>query len=101
MAFNGLTDAQAERLDYLQEELAEVIVAIGKIKRHGYESRNPDVLEHLGNRRDLEIELGQVIAAVRLLVNAEDLDNDVIESAMQVKLIQHRHGQAYMHHQDE
>ncbi len=41
MAFNGLTDAQAERLALLLEELGEAQQAIGKILRHGYESMSP------------------------------------------------------------
>lgn len=40
--FNQLTPAEAERLALLAEECGEVIQAIGKILRHGYESRHPD-----------------------------------------------------------
>ena len=40
--FNGLTAAQAERLAMLAEECGEVIQAIGKILRHGYDSYHPD-----------------------------------------------------------
>lgn len=40
--FNGLSPAQAERLDMLAEEAAEIIVAVSKIKRHGPYSYNPD-----------------------------------------------------------
>jgi hypothetical protein len=39
--FNGLTPAEAERLALLAEECGEVIQAIGKVLRHGYESRHP------------------------------------------------------------
>jgi len=52
--FNGLTPEQDERLALLLEELAEAIVAIGKIQRHGYDSYNPDVDDHPGNREQLE-----------------------------------------------
>lgn len=38
---NDLTPAQAERLAILAEECGEVVQAIGKILRHGYESCHP------------------------------------------------------------
>lgn len=40
--FNDLTPAEAERLAMLAEECGEVIQAVGKILRHGYESTHPD-----------------------------------------------------------
>lgn len=59
--FNGLTPAQAERLDMLAEEAAEIIVAVSKIKRHGYASRNPDNQRAGDNRRQLESELADLL----------------------------------------
>ncbi|HCO91067.1 MAG TPA: hypothetical protein DIT40_08855 [Alphaproteobacteria bacterium] len=40
--FNNLTPAQAERLAMLAEECGEVIQAVGKILRHGYDSYHPE-----------------------------------------------------------
>ena len=107
--FNELTPAQAERLFYLLEELGEAQQAIGKILRHGYESRDPTkatpVFDDNGgqtgwrntsptNRELLERELGDVGRAINLLVGAEDLVasriNDVIAKGAPLK---------YMHHQ--
>lgn len=73
-AFNKLTPAEAERLDYLTEELGEVLQAIGKIKRHGYESFNPDNPNHQGNRFDLERELTDVLKAIWLLYTNKDIN---------------------------
>ena len=42
--FNRLSPAEDERLTVLAEECSEVIQAICKIQRHGYESFNPDEL---------------------------------------------------------
>ena len=36
-----LTNAQKERLDLLQEECAEIIQAVSKIKRFGFEGKHP------------------------------------------------------------
>lgn len=72
--FNRLTPAQAERLAFLAEECGECIQAIGKILRHGYESHAPTVFCSPSNRKTLEIEIGDVSAAITLLVNASDVD---------------------------
>lgn len=94
--YNRLTPAQAERLDWLQEELAEAIQAVAKIKRHGYESRDPTKTGALTNRRDLEIELGQVLRAVQLLGAKEELSQLRIMEAYFMTT-----GSRYMHHQGD
>ena len=40
--FNGLSPAEAERLACLMEEMSEASQVIGKILRHGYESKHPN-----------------------------------------------------------
>lgn len=45
MAHESLTPAQAERLEMLAEEAAEVVQACTKILRHGYDSYHPDHLD--------------------------------------------------------
>lgn len=76
--FNALSDAQHERLSILAEECGEVVQAVCKILRHGYESRNPDDLTHIGNRHDLEVEIGHVSYAVKMLTMTKDLDSETI-----------------------
>lgn len=73
---NGLSAAEAEALALLAEEMGEAQQVIGKILRHGFESGNPDRLVNQGvasitytNRMELEKELGDVEAAVQIMVN--------------------------------
>ena len=96
--FNGLSPAQAERLALLLEELGEAQQAIGKILRHGYESEHPlkSVAKRQGdNRSALMKELGDVFAAMDLLVGADDLDNDDIQDAREAKC---NNVGKYLHH---
>ncbi|MDL2169595.1 MazG nucleotide pyrophosphohydrolase domain-containing protein [Asaia sp. HumB] len=70
---NGLSDAEAERLAILAEECGEVIQAVGKILRHGYEGRHPKAEANITNRNSLEMEMGDVLAAYTLMVRSGDL----------------------------
>jgi NTP pyrophosphatase (non-canonical NTP hydrolase) len=97
-AFNGLTDAEAERLALLAEEAAEVVHAVGKILRHGYDSTNPDVDQEVSNRSKLTEECGDFLAAMRLATEAQDFDEDDVRSYMATKL---RKIGRYLHHQPE
>jgi NTP pyrophosphatase (non-canonical NTP hydrolase) len=74
---NGLGLIREERLVLLAEELAEAGQAVCKILRHGYESRHPD--GGPTNRETLERELGDVRAAVVLLLELGDLSDGRIE----------------------
>lgn len=71
-----LSSAELERLAILNEELGEVVQAVGKILRHGYASHHPQRLAD--NRYDLGEELGHVLWAIQLLVGAKDLSSDAI-----------------------
>lgn len=66
--FNGLTPAEAELLALLSEECGELVQAIGKVLRHGLESRHPDGGDT--NRVSLCWEMGDVRAAMILLCKA-------------------------------
>lgn len=76
--FNKLTEGQVERLACLSEELAESIQAIGKILRHGYESKDPTKENGPTNREWLEIELRDVMAAITVLVSRSELNHEKI-----------------------
>jgi NTP pyrophosphatase (non-canonical NTP hydrolase) len=94
--FNKLTPAEAERLAILGEECGEVVQAIGKILRHGYESRHPD--GGLTNREQLELELGDVLCLGRIMGVAGDISMQAVETRCAVKpakLVR------YTHHQGE
>lgn len=88
-----MSPAELERLAWLAEECAEVIQAIGKIIRHGYESKDPTNPDHEGNRADLIRELSDVTAAVLLM----DREGDITMNEILMKA-QARHGK-YLHHQ--
>lgn len=94
--FNGLTPAQAERLAWLMEECGEVIQVIGKIQRHGLESKNPLIENSETNRGSLERELGDVLAAIDLMVERCDLTRSEIDSQRVGKAFK---VMKWMHHQ--
>ena len=64
---NNLSPEEDEALSLLAEECAEVIAIIQKIQRHGAESKNPDRIELGTNREQLETELGDLKAAIKIL----------------------------------
>jgi len=98
MSQSPLTPAQAERLAFLAEECAEVIQAVAKIQRHGYDSYNPDAPEKGNNRRQLEVELGDVKAAMKLCADGDDIDMPLVRTHESVKRA--KMGR-YFHHQQE
>lgn len=92
--FNALSPAEAERLALLAEECAEVIQVVGKILRHGYESRHP--MGGATNRSLLQKELGDVLGAINILEDSHDIDGDAVQQATTDKL---RNVVQWMHHQ--
>lgn len=103
--FNGLTEAEAERLAILAEECGEVIQATMKILRHGYFRKDPDAAEAVtggaaweNNRESLERELVDLSHAMRRMeiegdVNAARIVNRAASKPERIK--------AYLHHQPE
>lgn len=57
-----------EILNILQEECAEVIQAVSKVARFGFEHRWPDETSQ-SNRECLEQEVGDVLAMVKLMID--------------------------------
>ncbi|MEM9426637.1 MAG: hypothetical protein AAGA06_08030 [Pseudomonadota bacterium] len=100
---NGLSPAEAERLAMLAEECGEVIQAVTKILRHGYESFHPNDLFKghpkpgaKSNRERLEDELDDLRAVLALCEEEADIDLSLdceILAAIDRKL-------TYAHHQD-
>lgn len=93
-AFNGLTNAEAERLAVLAEELGEVQQVIGKIQRFGFDTGHPE--SGRTNRQDLEKELGDVRNAERMMIEAGDVNPAEIQLRAKAKSM--TIGQ-YLHHQ--
>lgn len=96
--YNRLTNAQVERLGLVAEEMGESLQEIGKILRHGYFSSNPSVPSNT-NLENLEVELGDVLAAIDLLAAAGDVSGKRVSSHKSAKLSKLSNGQAYLHHQ--
>ena len=93
--FNNLTSAEAERLAMLVEEAGEVIQAVGKILRHGYENWSPDDPAKITNRMLLSNEISDLMAVVAMMEC--DLDptvGDDLGNAVAKRL-------RYSHHQLE
>lgn len=78
--FNQLDPAEAERLAILQEEMGEAIQVVGKILRHGYHSRNPDMPMAVFNRELLAEELSHVWFAMELMGIAGDINPAIMRS---------------------
>lgn len=91
-----LSAAEDERLTNLEEECAEVIAAICKVKRHGWKAKDGTTGRIYNNRADVEKELGDLIATVRLAVAGRDVDCDSINARTPIKLAQLAR---YTHHQ--
>lgn len=96
--FNGLTPAEAERLAILAEECGEVMQAIGKVLRHGYDDYSPTDETKTSNRRRLESEVGDLSTAIDVMRFAGDMDDDAINAAAESKL---RRLPNWTHHQPD
>ncbi len=98
---NNLTPAQDEALAILEEEMGELAQAIGKIRRHGMDSHNPDD-PAIGNNLNAFIrEAGDVAAALQVVftqkVSGFPLVRANLEQSKQRKLVRLRSG-VYLHH---
>lgn len=91
--FNKLDPADAELLALLAEECAEVIQAVGKILRHGFESTYPGAATT--NRDNLMKELGHVDCAFRLLVKRQQISRPHVTDAQEKKMASIAQ---YLHH---
>lgn len=80
-----LTKAQKERLDLLHEQAAEIIQAVTKIKKFGYQSKPPNHPEGPTNREHLETEIGGLCAILDILSEAGEISEDNCEIALHLK----------------
>ena len=81
-----LTKAQEEALNWTQEEAAEVIQIISKIKRHGLRSRHPYIENACSNQEELLKELGDLMAAISALGDLEIALTNQVLSKSYIKL---------------
>lgn len=95
--FNKLTPAQTERLSMLAEEAGEVVLAVGKILRHGYDETHPDnTNSQRNNRTDLQDELGDLCGVVNAMIRTGDLNGGDMDTRARGKMVRAR---PYLHHQ--
>lgn len=71
--------AQRERLYVLAEECGETVKAVNKALRHGFDKVNPYDVGAGTNRSQIEQECGDVLAAIRMVAAASDIDIKRIE----------------------
>jgi len=75
-----MNSKEKEVMDILQEECAEVIVAISKISRFGLDNTKPG--KPLTNRQHLAEELGDLQAMIDLCISHSLVNkNEVVEAA--------------------
>jgi NTP pyrophosphatase (non-canonical NTP hydrolase) len=60
-----MNEVESEIMDIAQEESAEVIQAISKVRRFGFDGRHPDLTQN--NREHLEEEIGDVCCMFDLM----------------------------------
>lgn len=82
----AVTPAQQERLVKLVEEMAESTQVACKTLLHGYRAETSDGKVY-DNKADLERELGDVDAAKKLMVAANDIDENNIAAATRQKMV--------------
>lgn len=80
----------------MAEECAEVIQAITKIQRHGFESHHPDNEGGRSNRYHLLQEIGDVSAIMTMLLKGGDLPHPPTDEMIYAKLERLK---KYTHHQ--
>lgn len=71
--FANLSAAQRERLEMLAEEAAEIVQAVTKILRHGYESYDPTAPEKGNNADMLRKELDELRTIEHIMVHENDI----------------------------
>jgi NTP pyrophosphatase (non-canonical NTP hydrolase) len=79
-----MNDKQKEILSIAQEECGEVIVAISKIFRFGFDSRWPE--GGVDNRARLTEELGDLLAMVKLMSEYDIVDLEEMAKAGERKI---------------
>lgn len=80
-----MNDKVEEALGILQEECAEVIVEVSKIRRFGLNTAHyKSDMKHT-HRTMLEMEIGDVLAMVEILIDQGVLNTDALEAAKQSK----------------
>jgi NTP pyrophosphatase (non-canonical NTP hydrolase) len=81
-----MNDKIREALIITQEECAEVIQAVSKIMRFGFDSCYPTE-DSASTKECLDMELGQLLCMIGILVDQGVVDEDAMMTAMEAKKI--------------
>lgn len=76
----NVTEAELERLTILQEECAEVIQAVSKIIRFGWNSYHGEIT----NRAQLTLETGDLVSILNLMFK-HDIDANLVADRAELK----------------
>lgn len=79
-----MTEAENEVMDILQEECAEVIQAVSKIRRFGVDNAKPG--KPKTNREHLEEELGDMLAMIDIMLEKGVISAEHLETAKVAKI---------------
>jgi NTP pyrophosphatase (non-canonical NTP hydrolase) len=79
-----MNSKEKEVMDILQEECAEVIVAVSKISRFGIDNYKPS--KPKTNREHLEEEIGDVLAMIDILLEFNIVHPKALEDAKIAKI---------------
>lgn len=80
-----MTNDENEILNITLEECAEVIQAISKVFRFGWNSCHPDKPEY-DNKDHLNEEVGDLCCMIQLMIDHNMVDREAVESAALQKL---------------
>ena len=81
---NELDKTNSEVMDILQEECAEVIQAVSKIRRFGIDNAKPGT--DYNNREHLEEELGDMLAMIDILMVNDIVNWGNLHAAKRAKI---------------
>jgi NTP pyrophosphatase (non-canonical NTP hydrolase) len=81
---DNMDEQTKEVMDILQEECAEVIQAVSKISRFGFDNFKPG--KPKTNRQHLEEEIGDVLAMIDILQKMDEVSFNNIEAAREAKI---------------
>jgi len=81
-----ITPTEAEICNILLEESAEVIQAVSKVFRFGWDSCHPET-PNFSNKEHLTEELGDLICMVKILCDKKIIDENLLSVAIKAKAI--------------
>lgn len=82
---NPVSESESDVLDLIQEESAEIIQIISKVRRFGWDSFHPSDAERVTTRARLESELGDILALIEIAIERNIVDSQRVRDAIDSK----------------